>query len=143
MSERLRNITRMEYERTRGWWVRFQRNDPRTGAKAVTSRLFSDATYGGKRKALAAAMKWRDRTAKKVPPSRRSIHQGKRIVYGYVRRCLLKRRVGWSDVWTGWMRLADGRAAMTSASIERWGKAEALRRVEAWMRRKRRSPKPR
>ncbi len=148
---RHRNITRMEYRKAnpygngwshlRGWWVRFQRGSSRDGTRQVTSKMFSDGVYGGKRKALAAAIKWRDRTAKKLPPPKPSKHDPTPVGYGYTRRCFVWRRAGWGEVWVGWMKLGTRQAASSSASIERWGSKEAKRRVEAWLQHKRRSLK--
>lgn len=51
----MRYITRMDYARTTGWWVRFY-----AGATLLESRLFSDRKHGGTKVALAAAKVWRD-----------------------------------------------------------------------------------
>lgn len=51
----MRYITRMDYARTCGWWVRFY-----AGTKLLASKLFSDRKYGGDRKALQMAQDWRD-----------------------------------------------------------------------------------
>lgn len=51
----MRYITQMDYERTRGWWVRFY-----SGTELLASKLFSDRKCGGTRKALRAAKVWRD-----------------------------------------------------------------------------------
>ena len=48
------HITRYEFNRTNGWWVRIYRKG------ALKSKLFSDKSHGGKRKALLAAREWRD-----------------------------------------------------------------------------------
>jgi hypothetical protein len=137
VTRKLRNITRLDHGRTHGWWVRFQRALKPNGSRAVVSKCFSDGLLGGKRKALAAAMAWRDRTARKLPPPNPSRHDDFRPGYGYVKRYLLKRRVGYSWVWMAWVRLEGRRAASTSVSIERWGEREAKRRAEAYLARKR------
>lgn len=128
----LENITRFDYERTRGWWVRFSRKD-NFGVKRVTSKLFSDATYGTTAKALKAAKAWRDRMKGKVPARRPSTARPTSVGYGYVYRGVVQRRGSESDVWIAWMKLADGRVAQTSASIEKWGDSEAKRRCVAWI----------
>lgn len=52
----LRHITRVDYKRSRGWWVRFYKN-----ATLIASKLFSDAKYvEGKEEALFWAKQWRD-----------------------------------------------------------------------------------
>ncbi|GIK74346.1 MAG: hypothetical protein BroJett021_33340 [Chloroflexota bacterium] len=52
----MRFITRMDYERTAGWWVRIS-----SAGRPIANKLFSDSKFGGKQKALSAAKKWRDR----------------------------------------------------------------------------------
>lgn len=51
----MRFITRMDYQRAKGWNVRFNAR----GLEPF-SKLFSDALYGGKAGALVAAKAWRD-----------------------------------------------------------------------------------
>jgi hypothetical protein len=65
---REKNITRFDYGKTHGWWVRFQRTDER-GAKRLTSKMFSDAVHGGKQRALRAASAWREQTFTALGPS--------------------------------------------------------------------------
>lgn len=48
-------ITRMDYARARGWWVRVSLE----GGK-LASRLFSDSEFGGAPQAQTAAQLWRD-----------------------------------------------------------------------------------
>ncbi len=52
----LRFITRMEYARTTGWWVRIT-----ASGKNVAQKLFSDKSCGGTEQALLAAKEWRDK----------------------------------------------------------------------------------
>lgn len=49
-----RNITRMDHEKVRGFWVRIVKDGE------MHQKLFSDSQYGGKRKALDAARAYRD-----------------------------------------------------------------------------------
>lgn len=60
---RLINITRFENEarRTRAWLVRVQRNSK------IISKMFSDGVHGGKRKALQAAISFREQVLAGVP----------------------------------------------------------------------------
>lgn len=135
---RHRNITRIDYGRGRAWWVRFQRGASGRPGREVISRHFADSTYGGKRKALAAAKKWRDRTARRVPPPAKNRNRVKAEPgYGYVKRTTIMRRAGSSDVWLAWIRLDGGRSASTSASVERWGERGARERAKAYLARKR------
>jgi hypothetical protein len=131
--KREKNITRFDYGKTHGWWVRFQRSTE-AGTKRVVSKMFSDAVHGGKAKARRAAIAWRDRTAATIAPSRRS--QRGRTGYGYVKRVELARRVGVWPVYLAWLRLPDGRVASTTYSIQKWGVREAKRLSELYLARK-------
>jgi hypothetical protein len=59
-------ILRFSYEskkdgrKTRGWFVKI------VNTKLVVRKLFSDGCYGGSRKALAAAIEFRDNKLRKV-----------------------------------------------------------------------------
>ena len=57
----MHHITRLDYQKTHGWWVRIKRY-PET-----YSKLFSDGVWNGKDKALEAAIKWRDEKLKELP----------------------------------------------------------------------------
>jgi hypothetical protein len=132
--KREKNITRFDYGKTHGWWVRFQRSTE-AGTKRVLSKMFSDAVHGGKAKALRAAIAWRDRTSASIRPARRRRMPPS---YGYVRRTELARRAGTSPVYLAWIRMPNGRAASTSFSIAKWGVREAKRRCALYLARKRR-----
>jgi hypothetical protein len=131
--KREKNITRFDYGRTHGWWVRFQRNT--ASGNRVVSKMFSDSVHGGKAKARRAAIAWRDRTARAIQPARPSRTE---LGAGYVKRAERARRVGSWPVYIAWIRMPDGRAASTSFSIARWGAREAKRRCELYLARKRR-----
>lgn len=62
--KRLRNITRIDHEasRTYAWRVTLQRRN------VITVKPFSDATHGGKLKALKAALKYRDQLLPQYQP---------------------------------------------------------------------------
>ena len=134
--KREKNITRFDYGKTHGWWVRFQRSSE-SGAKRVLSKLFSDAVHGGKIKALRAAVAWRDQMVLTVRPPRRA-RAATGAPTGYVKRAQIMRRTGASRVYVAWIRMPNGRAASTSFSIEKWGVQEAKRRCERYLARKRR-----
>jgi len=52
----------MDYKRcVKGWWVRFTR-----GEIVFSHHMFKDRGFGGKRKALVAAKKWRDKMEKVI-----------------------------------------------------------------------------
>lgn len=128
-----KNITRFDYGKTHGWWVRFQRSTE-AGTTRVVSKMFSDAVHGGKRLALRAAIAWRDEVAATIRPARRR----RSLRSGYVKRAEIARRGGASPVYVAWMRMPDGRAASTSFSIDKWGAQEAKRRCHLYLARKRR-----
>jgi hypothetical protein len=131
--KREKNITRFDYGKTHGWWVRFQRSTP-AGVKRVVSKMFSDAVHGGKGKALRAAVAWRDETAATIRPARpRTARRS-----GYVKRVEVARRAGFSRVYLAWIRMPNGQAASTSYSIEKWGEREAKRLCERYLARKKR-----
>jgi hypothetical protein len=126
-SPALKNITRFDYRKTHGYWVRFE------GAAPIT-KLF---VYGGKRHALKAAQAFRDewvathdltrRRARRAPPGP-----------GTLRRKWHWQRKSWSLVWEAYIKVTPERGhAATRYSIEKWGSAEAKRRCEAWLERKR------
>lgn len=129
------NITRMDYERTHGYWVRIYRTEY-DGTKRCYSKYFSDGTNGGKRKALVAARKWRDAQSKKLRPRERgggTVPVG----HGYVRRTEVLRRAEYSHVFVAWLRIEDGRCKSTSRSITVWGKTGAKRECEKWLKEQR------
>jgi hypothetical protein len=57
-----RNITRFDYAKTHGWWVRIRRGD-----RAV-SQFFSDGVCGSKAAALKAALARRDAALRRLGP---------------------------------------------------------------------------
>jgi hypothetical protein len=61
-----RNITRMDYARSHGYWVRFEY------LSHPISKMFSDGRYGGKRKALKAAIKYRNEVIDTPPEAPRA-----------------------------------------------------------------------
>lgn len=141
-------ITRMDYERNHGWFVRIPRANRKPGeGRLAASRLFSDGVWGGKRKALVAAREWRDRMLKKYPRGERYRHRG--IVppgHGYVRFAMrryyhrdAKRTITLHPAWVGWLRVENGKAKGANASIEKWGQRAARQRVDAWLERERRA----
>lgn len=51
-------VTRMDYARARGWWVRVS-----VGGGKLVTRLFSDSEFASVDDAKAAALRWRDAVA--------------------------------------------------------------------------------
>lgn len=132
----LRNITRLDYERAHGWWVRIYRTDG-AGDKNCLSQMFSDGVHGGKRKALSKARAWRDEMLALLPAKKESGVR-KPPGYGYVKRVEIKRRVGYSLVYRAWVRLEGRRAAQTSYSVGVWGDQGARLRAQRWLARQQR-----
>lgn len=132
MKRKLRNIVRMDYKRSHGWWVRFEyRAHP-------ISKMFSDSRYGGRRAAREAAIKYRD-AALILLPERDRRHQapGNGRIWRETRSYVLasgERRT--YEAWTGWCRVAPNRSASSNASIDKWGVRRAKAMVEAWLARK-------
>ncbi len=124
------NITRMDYARTHGWWVRIYRNCD-AKQKNCTSQMFSDSVYGGKRKALARAIAWRDEMLALLPPKKRS-GAARPPGYGYVVSYEGSRR------WTAWLRTEGRGAKSTRYSIDKWGDDGAYEKAAAWLKREQR-----
>lgn len=125
------NITRMDYARTHGWWVRLYRTEQ--GRKVCHSRHFSDGKLGGRREALLAARAWRDQKTKRLPKAQKNAGRAVVAGHGYVKRVEMKRRVGTWPVWIAWLRIEDRRCKQTSYSCEKWGERGAKRRAEQWL----------
>lgn len=108
-----------------------------------TLKFFSDIAYHGKRRARLAAIEWRDATIKELPPSMGGRgHQGevKPPGYFYVKRmtvsaCSGKRKFMY-DAFVAFLRIEDRKHLSTRWSIDKWGKAVARSRCEAWVERK-------
>lgn len=71
-------ITRMDYENVCGWSVRWSSSG--IWENDTTSKLFSDSKYGGKRRALNAAKKFRDEKYKSLKKEELLNNKLKRIV---------------------------------------------------------------
>jgi hypothetical protein len=132
-----RNISRMEYGRTRGWWVRIYRGAG--GNKRCHSKLFSDTTNGGKRAALRAARAWRDLMLARLPEADK--HSGRRVEpgHGYVRRTVRLRRVAAHPVYVAWLRIEYQRCKSTNYSVTLHGEGGAREMAERWLARERRA----
>lgn len=138
----------MDYARNHGWWVRIPAVDRRPGdPRLADSKMFSDGKRGGKAKALRAAQRWRDVALKNYP--RPDGHRYNLVVpagYGYIRFFMrryshrgAKKRAAPQPALVGWLRIENGKAKSSNASIDRWGRQEALRRMEAWLEKQRRA----
>lgn len=132
-SKALRNIIRMDYKRSHGWWVRFECRD------YPVSKFFSDLKCGGNRKARGAAIKYRDSVISKIPPRvRKPVPPGP----GYIKRETRSYYNAAGDQmtyesWTAWIRVAPKKAASTNVSIDKWGTRKSKAMVLEWLTRKR------
>ncbi|QDS89544.1 AP2 domain protein [Rosistilla ulvae] len=119
------NLTRMDHEGCRGWWVRIQRGDQHV------SKLFSDGIYGSNRKAEIAATKFRDEQLKELPARVFKGSKGPRLnAAGYYLRTRVRRgkdEQAWVAIWT-----EDGRQLEKSFSINQHGNAAAKKLAKAY-----------
>lgn len=119
------NLTRMDHEGCRGWWVRIQRGDQHV------SKLFSDGIFGSNRKAEIAATKFRDEQLKELPERVFKGSKGPRLnAAGYYLRTRVRRgkdEQAWVAIWT-----EDGRQLEKSFSINQHGNAAAKKMAKAY-----------
>ncbi len=108
----IRNITRYEYNRTNGWWVRVIHDGK------VKSKLFSDNQHGGKVRALLAAIDYRDGLLRDLPKAR---NRGGLSV---------------EKVDGEWLCIARFRSKTMNSSLDKHGQ-KAIDRCEAWLDRQR------
>jgi hypothetical protein len=120
---REKNVTRFEFGRTRGWWVRIRRRNRKVQA------FFSDGKHGGRAAALAKARRQRDRWLRTLPPpidprrKKASVRIYRDASSGY-------------PAWRVHIRFPGGGVASTSRSIRLYGSSEAKRLCERWARSK-------
>lgn len=132
----LRLITRCEYERSCGWWVRVERL---SGYRR--SKMFSDSKFGGRQGALESAVRFRDEAEAEAPPKLPKPGRPRRLPRGYIRKAQRCRNVNGARVyyqaWIAYYFTAEGRHLETSYSCLKWGSDEARAKAEAWLRRTR------
>ena len=119
----LKHITRLDHQKTHGWWVRIRRKSN------PCSKLFSDGVYGCKQKALEAAIQWRDEKLTVSPKqfSRTIESSSKNVKTGVpglclslipgVHSCLAHLQVSVQR---------NGKRTSTRYSINKWGLRAAL-----------------
>lgn len=143
----MRHITRIDLGHTKGWWVRFQRQQESGGKPVTSSRLFSDSKYGGQRRALRFAMLWRDMKVSQLPPPRHFAASGsgrEPKPIGYLRvsyrtkRCVQRNgeRKEVAIVWAH-LKVADELFVEATRSVDCWGRDGAKRRAIRDVKRKR------
>jgi hypothetical protein len=125
-----RNITRMDYARSHGYWVRFEY------LSHPISKMFSDGRYGGKRKALKAAVKYRDEVSLTLPPRRHGpdMLPGPGRIWKERRSYLNHSGIRmYYNAWTAWIMVSPQRPASTNFSIDKWGSHRAKFRTLLWL----------
>lgn len=120
----LAGITRMDYEHTHGWAVRYR-------IKKVThSKLFSDGKLGGKRKALLAAQKYYQEMLAKYPKPtllERALTPSKRNNSGTpgVSRSVTQRATFTEESWLAECLMPNGTRKCKRFSIKKYGERKA------------------
>ena len=118
-----KHITRLDHQKTHGWWVRIRRKSN------PCSKLFSDGVYGCKEKALEAALLWRDEKLTISPKqlSRTIESSSKNVKTGVPGLCLslLPGVCGYlAHLQVSVQR--NGKRTSTRYSISKWGLRAAL-----------------
>lgn len=125
-------IYRVAGDKVMGWQIRILQ-----GTKFAHSKLFSDSVYGGNRKALAAAIKYRDRYLQKLPAKVRNcvqfVKQSKGKSWGKNLHYINRERSGspghYYKAWIGvYFNREQGVQVKKAFSTRRYGyrKAKAL-----------------
>lgn len=107
----LKHITRLDYQKTHGWWVRIRRKSN------PCSKLFSDGVYGGRDNALKEAIAWRDDKLANAPKQtyRTSESSSKTVKTGVPGLCV------------SFVNGAQGSLAHLQVSVQRHGKRTSTR----------------
>lgn len=131
-----RFISRLDYARSKGWWVRIILE-----SKPLVAKLFSDNKFGGRTSALRAARAWRDeqlvifadqialsKTGRRV---RRSSSRNRTGIIGVVfelHRRKKDRIAAWRAIWTD----ATGKSCFKRFSVSALGYREAYLQAVKW-----------
>ena len=123
MNKKPSYITRIDHERTHGWWVRL-------GRGIWVQKFFPDKRLGGKGKALGEARAYRDSLLPRLAPKRHKEDVKRTRPYGYIHK--VNRRYYHKEsnqykyyaAWGVWCRSKDETIRSTSYSIGKYG-AEA------------------
>jgi hypothetical protein len=129
-----KNIKRIDSDKTHGWQVHVCR-----GGKLKT-KLFSDRLYGGKKAALAAALKERDAILGAMEKFAKPLWKVKRqprtntgelgVSYTEVKGAAGRRR----GYVSATVRVETGKAANRKFSVDALGYEKALKQAVAWRR---------
>lgn len=120
----LRYITRLDYKRSRGYWVRYKQRSP-----IGVQKFFSDSKFGGARGALRNAIAFRDALLKKNPNERYGMlpNPGTLKVYW-------KTQGPWQyRVWGAEIQIASNERLKRSWSVSKYGEEVAKKKAESWL----------
>lgn len=134
----LRFISRCEYTRSKGWWVRIERKGFRR------RKFFGDGSCGSRSTALQLALNYRDDELRRAPAplERRGLPPGPGRIFREQRSYKTPNgAVVRYTAWSAWIRMAPRRSAATSYGVLKWGEAIARAKAEKWLRMKRRERK--
>ncbi|MCI0416354.1 AP2 domain-containing protein [bacterium] len=130
-----KSISRVDHEKKHayGWFVRVAYRSK------MYQKFFSDLAEGGKRKALKAAIKWRDKTERKLgkPRTERKVAMpSSRNTSGVVgiretTKAMTRDGRKKGPVYEVWWFPKPGEIRKTSVSIYKYGQREAFRRAQA------------
>jgi len=129
-----RNITRMDHEKVRGFWVRVVKEGE------LHQKLFSDGQHGGIDPALDAARHYRDQLRKQLfgefaDTGRRVCTSFKNNSSGVVGVHYIEKQRGGSvsrAYVASWCPVKGGPQKHKYFSVKRLGKREAFRQAVAW-----------
>lgn len=118
---------------THSWFVTVQRRGQKW------RKHFSDGVSGGKKRALQAALAYRDKLIAKSPPLTRreyaSIRRKNNVsgipgVCRYARRDKKDGRLVTRWFWAGFWAIAPGKSRQAKFSVDKYGEEEAFRRAK-------------
>ncbi len=121
------NITRLDYKRTHGWWVRFERGEDHI------RKLFSDKTYGGKNKALSAARQFRDGLIGVLPSTKSLVPTPGKVFREKLRRRRASGEYVYYEFWGARIQISPGSLKRTRYSIGLHGSKQAKKLAEGWL----------
>jgi len=125
----IKYITRMDYPRAHGWWVRILDNRDGNG---TISRFFRDTKYTSKEEGLSEAIKFRDRHFNHLTRSQKTVKHDQKLGKIYADGVFItwKTRNGWSypHACASWWE--DGRQHHRTFSVEKYGYDEAWKLAE-------------
>lgn len=131
-------VKRFAYGRSRGWFARISRKSQ----GVVRQKMFSDAVYGGTRKAWRAAVEWREAQERELGPpqwSRAGNDVGLPVgTVRYTRTTKYRQRRDGGEVWVDVLevrlKLGAGRWLITRWSVDKHGLTKARRECRRWVR---------